>query len=79
MDKEALVYVDLQGAPQLVGRLWARIRTGRESATFEYDETWLAHRDRFSLEPALMLGPGPFHTPSGKPLFGPIRRSSAVW
>ena len=76
MDKEALVYVDLQGAPQLVGRLWARIRTGRESATFEYDETWLAHRDRFSLEPALMLGPGPFHTPSGKPLFGAIGDSA---
>ena len=76
MDQEALVYVDLQGAPQLVGRLWARIRTGRESATFEYDETWLAHRDRFSLEPALMLGPGPFHTPSGKPLFGAIGDSA---
>src|SRR5713226_8873078 len=26
MDREALVYVDLQGTPHLVGRLWARMR-----------------------------------------------------
>ena len=43
MDKEILVYVDLQGTPQLVGRLWARMRKDRESATFEYDKSWLAH------------------------------------
>lgn len=76
MDKETLVYMDLQGAPQLVGRLWARLRKDRESATFEYDKGWLAHPERFSLEPALKLGPGPFHTTSGKPLFGAIGDSS---
>jgi serine/threonine-protein kinase HipA len=76
MDKETLVYVDLQGTPQLVGRLWARMRKDRESATFEYDNNWLAHRDRFSLEPALKLGPGPFHTASGKPMFGAIGDSA---
>ena len=76
MDKEALVYVDLQGTPHLVGRLWARERKDRESATFEYDKSWLAHPERFSLEPALKLGPGPFHTPSGKPLFGAIGDSA---
>ena len=37
MEKEVLVYVDLQGKPHLVGRLWARMRKERESATFEYD------------------------------------------
>jgi len=26
MDKEALVYVDLDGVPHLVGRLWTRVR-----------------------------------------------------
>ena len=76
MDKEALVYVDLQGTPHLVGRLWARMRKDRESATFEYDKSWLAHPERFSLEPALKLGPGPFHTPSDKPLFGAIGDSA---
>ena len=76
MDRETLVYVDLQGAPHLVGRLWARMRKDRESATFEYDKGWLAHTERFSLEPALNLGPGPFHTPSDKPLFGAIGDSA---
>jgi serine/threonine-protein kinase HipA len=76
MDNETLVYADLEGTPHLVGRLWARMRGGRESATFEYDQSWLAHPDRFSLEPALKLGPGPFHTESGKPLFGAIGDSA---
>ena len=76
MDKETLVYVDLHGTPHLVGRLWARMRKDRESATFEYDKNWLAHPERFSLEPALKLGPGPFHTPSDKPLFGAIGDSA---
>ena len=44
MDREVLVYVDLQGTPYLVGRLWARMRRDRENATFEYDKTWLAQR-----------------------------------
>lgn len=76
MEKEVLVYVDLLGAPHLVGRLWARMRKDRESATFEYDKGWLAHPERFSLEPALKLGPGPFHAPSAKPLFGAIGDSA---
>jgi serine/threonine-protein kinase HipA len=76
MEKEVLVYVDLRGAPNLVGRLWMRTRRDRESATFEYDKSWLAHPQRFSLEPALTLGPGPFHTPSDRPLFGAVGDSA---
>src|SRR5580704_6217682 len=76
MDKEVLVHVDLQGTSYLVGRLWARLRKDRESATFEYDRSWLGHAERFSLEPALKLGPGPFHTRSDKPLFGAIGDSA---
>ena len=76
MEKEALVYVDLRGIPHLVGRLWRRTHQARESATFEYDAGWLAHPERFSLEPAIKLGPGPFHAPSGKPLFGAIGDSA---
>jgi serine/threonine-protein kinase HipA len=76
MDGEALVYMDLLGTPHLVGRLWARMRKERESATFEYDKSWLAHPERFSLEPALKLGPGPFHTTLDRPMFGAIGDSA---
>ena len=42
MERSIFVYVDLQGVPHLVGRLWARHAKGKESASFEYDERWLA-------------------------------------
>ena len=76
MDREALVYVDLDGVPHLMGRLWARTRKNKESATFEYDKTWLENPARFSLEPALQVGPGPFHTPADTPMFGAIGDSA---
>ncbi|HKU24897.1 MAG TPA: type II toxin-antitoxin system HipA family toxin [Candidatus Sulfotelmatobacter sp.] len=76
MDREALVYVDLNGRPHLVGRLWSRSSKNRESATFEYDATWLENPARFSLEPALKLGPGPFHTAADLPMFGAIGDSA---
>ena len=76
MDTMTFVYVDLDGSPVLVGRLWSRMRKGRDSATFEYDDSWLAHPARFSLEPALQLGPGPFVTTINKPLFGAIGDSA---
>jgi serine/threonine-protein kinase HipA len=75
-DVEVLVYVDLDGTPHLTGRLWAHTRKSKDTATFEYDRDWLANPARFSLEPALQLGPGPFHTPAGKPLFGAIGDSA---
>lgn len=75
-DKRLLVYVDLEGEPRLVGRLWARSRKGRESATFEYDEAWLRHPVRFPLEPALGLSHGPQHTAAGRRLFGALGDSA---
>ncbi len=60
----------------LVGRLWARVRKGRESATFEYDDTWLKHPQRFALEPALVLGRGPQHTSAGRQIFGAMGDSA---
>lgn len=74
METETLVYVDLSGKPFLVGRLWTRTRKERDSATFEYDKDWLSNSLRFSLEPALTLGPGPFH--SDRALFGAIGDSA---
>jgi serine/threonine-protein kinase HipA len=75
-DAQVLVHVDLDGVPVPVGRLWAGVRRGRDSASFEYDPRWLTHPDRFSLEPALTLGPGPFHTPAGRALFGALGDSA---
>jgi serine/threonine-protein kinase HipA len=76
MDRQVLVYADLRGTPYLVGRLWSRTRKDRETATVEYDKSWLAHPERFSLQPALKLGPGPFHAGSDQPLFGAIGDSA---
>ncbi len=76
MDTEVLVYVDVDGASYLTGRLWARVRKNRQSATFEYEQTWLEYKDHFSLEPALKLGSGPYHTAGDKPLFGAIGDSA---
>lgn len=76
MNTEVLVYVDLDGVPHLAGRLWTRFRKGRDSATFEYARDWLANPIRFSLEPALQLAAGPFHTPANKPLFGALGDSA---
>lgn len=76
MDREAFVYVELGGVPHLVGRLWSRTRKGHETATFEYDASWLENPAKFSLEPALMLGPGPFHTGADMPMFGAIGDSA---
>jgi serine/threonine-protein kinase HipA len=75
-DRHVLVYVDLDGKPQLVGRLWGRVRKGRESATFEYDKDWLKNPARFPLEPALALGTGPQHTVAGRRIFGAIGDSA---
>jgi serine/threonine-protein kinase HipA len=76
MDREVFVYVDLDGVPYLMGRLWTRVRKDKESATFEYAPAWLEHPLRFSLEPALALGPGPFHTAGDTPMFGAIGDSA---
>jgi serine/threonine-protein kinase HipA len=76
MDREVFIYVDLDGARHLVGRLWGRMRKDSESATFEYDNEWLKNPAKFSLEPALQLGPGPFHTPADTPMFGAIGDSA---
>jgi serine/threonine-protein kinase HipA len=76
MQKDVFVYLELAGVPHLVGRLWARVRKNKEGATFKYNYAWLKHPDNFSLEPALKLGPGPFHTVADMPMFGAIGDSA---
>ncbi len=76
MEQSIWVYVDLMGAPVKVGQLWGRFRSGRESMSFEYDSGWLSHPNRFTLDPALKLAVGSFHTSWDKPIFGAIDDSS---
>jgi len=76
MEREVLAYVDLEGVPHFVGRLWARTRGNKESASFEYEPSWLKNSLRFSLEPALELGPGSYHTADDVPMFGAIGDSA---
>lgn len=75
-ERNLLVYVDIDGTPHFVGRLWARSRKGKESATFEYDTAWLNNPLRFALEPALTLGKGPHHTTADRQIFGAIGDSA---
>jgi serine/threonine-protein kinase HipA len=71
-DRAVLVYADLDGVPHLTGRLWTRMRRNRESASFECDPAWLRNPARFSLQPALAVGPGAFHTAPDPALFGAL-------
>lgn len=76
MEKEIFVYMDLNAAPTLVGRLWTRARKQKESASFEYEHDWLNHPGFFALEPALMHGVGLYHTVEDKSIFGSLTDSA---
>src|SRR5271156_2673957 len=76
MERIALVYIDLDGIAHPAGRLWARARGGNDIASLEYDKSWLENPLQFSLEPALQLGPGPYHTANDVPMFGAIGDSA---
>lgn len=69
-DSTVQVHIDLDGTPLLVGTLYSRFRTNRETATFTYHDSWLAHPSRFALEPALILYDLAHHTPTGRTMFG---------
>ena len=66
MAAELQVYLDWQGATVRLGTLWLRT-AGRASASFAYDPSWLARRDRFGVDPELPIGAGQFHT--NRPIF----------
>lgn len=50
-DKEVFIYVDLEGVSHKIGRLWAHSQRGAETATFKYDDKWLANEARFLWSP----------------------------
>lgn len=70
MQRELFVYLDIKGAPVLVGRLWARERAGKETSSFAYDPAWLKRRGAFALAPTLMLTPGQFQAQGLPNVFG---------
>ena len=67
MEREIHAFMERGGETVSVGTLWARARGARQTASFEYDRSWLARRDAFGLDPVLPAGVGPFHT--DRPLF----------
>lgn len=76
MPREILVHIDLQAAAHRVGTLWIHSSATGESASFEYATAWRSSLSRFSLQPALEVGEGSFHTEAGKSLFGSIGDSA---
>ncbi|MDE0343126.1 MAG: HipA domain-containing protein [Deltaproteobacteria bacterium] len=70
------VHIDLEGRTRQVGRARSNRVRGRETTVFGYDDAWLEDPDRFSLEPALVLGRGAFAPPAGLATFGSIGDSA---
>ncbi|WP_240008344.1 type II toxin-antitoxin system HipA family toxin [Pseudaquidulcibacter saccharophilus] len=70
MEHKICVSIDLDDQTHIVGTLWARQNRGRESSSFEYSKEWLENPKRFSLEPALQIGRGSFHTQNNQSIFG---------
>ena len=64
------VHIDRDGETRRVGLLRRNPARRTETITFEYDNIWLAHADRFSIAPALALTRGIFAAPRGQSIFG---------
>jgi serine/threonine-protein kinase HipA len=54
----------------LAGRLYPHLRRGSESASFIYDDQYLANPGAYQLDPVLPLVTGTLQTPVGRALFG---------
>jgi serine/threonine-protein kinase HipA len=55
---KATIQVFLGQDPRLLGRIRYNAEGARQSASFEYDASWLSASDRFSIDPALQLVAG---------------------
>ena len=75
-DKKISVYINLNGADELVGTLWSHFYRGKETSDFEYSREWLSNRKAFSLEPGLFLGEGKQINPRQTSLFGSFSDSA---
>jgi serine/threonine-protein kinase HipA len=63
------VHVGLGARELLAGRLWSRRRRGRETATFAYDDAYLADSGAYALDPALPLVAGQQQTAGDQAIF----------
>jgi serine/threonine-protein kinase HipA len=70
---DVAVYVVVGERNLLAGRLYPHRRRGVESASFVYDDRYLADRDAYALDPGLPLVTGMLQTPVGHALFGAFR------
>ncbi len=70
MSGEVAVYVAAGATDLLAGRMYSHRHRGTESASFVYDDRFLARSDAYALDPALPLVAGTLQTPVGRPLFG---------
>ena len=70
MSSHVEVYVAFGGRNLMAGRMYSHRRRGSESASFIYDDRYLADPDAYSLDPALPLVTGTLQTPVGRALFG---------
>ncbi len=74
--QEVIVSIMLGNKVIRVGKLWFHEGRGSSRASFEYDQDWLNHPEKFALDPALNLTEGAFHTKAGSSLFGAIGDSA---
>ena len=70
MTDDIAVYVVIGARNVLAGRLYPHRRRGVESASFVYDDRYLADSAAYALDPALPLVTGALQTPVGRALFG---------
>ena len=66
---EVEVHAEVSGSTVLVGRLYLHRRASGESASFAYDERWLARPGAYAIDPQLPLSSGTFHTGPDQRLF----------
>ncbi len=76
MTSEVEVFVAAGARNILAGRLYPHYRRGSESASFIYDNKYLASSDAYQLDPGLPLVSGTLHTRVGRALFGAFTDSS---
>ena len=70
MSGEVAVFVAVGDDNRLAGRMYSHRHRGVESASFVYDDRFLASPDAYALDPALPLVAGTLQTPIGRALFG---------
>ena len=76
MTSDIDVCVVIGGRNLRAGRLYSHLRRGAESASFIYDDRYLANPEAYALDPALPLVSGTLQTAVGRALFGAFTDSA---